>query len=528
MKGDELDRVTRAQIRNLEERSALWVAKHLVMAGRLLDIDPELAFQHALAASRRGGRLAAVREAVGLTAYGAGHYGEALREFRTFRRISGSNVHLPVMADCERGLGRPDRALDLARSEEAESLDAAGKAELAMVVSGARSDLGQLDAAVAALEIPQLDLHRAFSFTPRLFRAYAEALDAAGRASESEKWRRQARVAEKALGLDDDLEPDIIDLGEDDEPAPSAVPKVAEVLGAPTAAPAPADEPVSDLSAVEDRADSEQLPVGPSDDAATVTDEDEDRHEGPGEPEDASKQAEESADAPPTVGVQTVVALTDDATEEPAVVDEPSTEDAGTAEGEPALEGVPAGKDAGPAQDELTAAGPAPVDSIPAGESAASPQPLQAEMLFSMDGPGAADLAPSAAQAAETAGTVEIVETAAGTEATEGAKAPRGTKSAKDGKNTKSAGDAKVTGGAKGPKEAKATKGAKSSKEAKGAKAPKEAKAPKAPKEAKATKASKADGSMTAAASSVEFSAASGRTPSETLSEAPSGDALDD
>ncbi|WP_225437349.1 hypothetical protein [Arthrobacter sedimenti] len=151
VKGDELDRVTRAQVRNLEERSAEWVAKHLVMAGRLIDFEPELAFQHALAASRRGGRLAAVREAVGLTAYAAGHYGEALREFRTFRRISGSNVHLPVMADCERGLGRPDRALDLARSEEAESLDAAGKAELAMVVSGARADLGQLDAAVAAL-----------------------------------------------------------------------------------------------------------------------------------------------------------------------------------------------------------------------------------------------------------------------------------------------------------------------------------------------------------------------------------------
>ncbi|WP_253904159.1 hypothetical protein [Arthrobacter sp. Br18] len=231
VKGDELDRVTRAQIRNLEERSALWVAKHLVMAGRLIDDDPELAFQHALAASRRGGRLAAVREAVGLTAYAAGHYGEALREFRTFRRISGSNVHLPVMADCERGLGRPDRALDLARGEEAETLDAAGKAELAMVVSGARADLGQLDASLAALEIPQLDLHRAFSFTPRLFRVYAAALDAVGRTSESGTWRNQARVAESALGLDDPTEPDIIDLGEDDDVAPVSVPRVAEVMG---------------------------------------------------------------------------------------------------------------------------------------------------------------------------------------------------------------------------------------------------------------------------------------------------------
>ncbi|WP_240689783.1 hypothetical protein [Arthrobacter sp. PAMC25564] len=187
------------------------------MAGRLIDEEPELAFQHALAASRRGGRLAAVREAVGLTAYAAGHYGEALREFRTYRRISGSNMHLPVMADCERGLGRPDRALDMARSEEAKDLDAPGKVELAIVAAGARTDLGQLDAAVVELEIPQLDINRAFSYSPRLFRAYADALTAAGRAAEAGKWQRQAGVAENALGIDVSEEPDIIDLGWDEE-----------------------------------------------------------------------------------------------------------------------------------------------------------------------------------------------------------------------------------------------------------------------------------------------------------------------
>ncbi|WP_307076722.1 hypothetical protein [Arthrobacter pascens] len=193
------------------------MARHLVMAGRLIDDEPELAFQHALAASRRGGRLAAVREAVGLTAYAAGHYGEALREFRTYRRISGSNVHLPVMADCERGLGRPDRALDVVRSEEAKDLDAPGKAELAIVAAGARTDLGQLDAAVAELEITQLDINRAFSYSPRLFRAYANALSAVGREAEAAKWQKQAVVAENALGLGVDEEPDIVDLGWDEE-----------------------------------------------------------------------------------------------------------------------------------------------------------------------------------------------------------------------------------------------------------------------------------------------------------------------
>ncbi|WP_426225640.1 hypothetical protein [Pseudarthrobacter sp. DSP2-3-2b1] len=215
--GKELDRATQHQIKTLEDNSAEWVARHLVMAGRLIDDEPELAFQHALAASRRGGRLAAVREAVGLTAYAAGHYGEALREFRTYRRISGSNVHLPVMADCERGLGRPDRALDVVRSEEAKDLDAPGKAELAIVAAGARTDLGQLDAAVAELEIPQLDINRAFSYSPRLFRAYADALAGVGRGEEAKKWQKQAVVAENALGLGVDEEPDIVDLGWDEE-----------------------------------------------------------------------------------------------------------------------------------------------------------------------------------------------------------------------------------------------------------------------------------------------------------------------
>jgi tetratricopeptide (TPR) repeat protein len=205
-----------AQLRTLESRNAEWVAKHLVMAGRLIDIDPEAAFAHALAASRRGGRIGAVREAVGMTAYAAGRYDDALREFRTFRRITGSSIHLPHMADCERGLGRPEKALELTRSDERNMLDTADKVELAIVASGARRDMGDLAGAVEELEIPQLDINRAFSFSPRLFEAYADALTAAGRADEAAKWYRQIGVAESALGVGEFAEPDILDFGEDE------------------------------------------------------------------------------------------------------------------------------------------------------------------------------------------------------------------------------------------------------------------------------------------------------------------------
>ncbi|WP_235861684.1 ICP22 family protein [Tersicoccus phoenicis] len=208
--------MVRAQLRTLESTNAEWVAKHLVMAGRYLDVDPALAFAHALAASRRGGRIAAVREAVGITAYEAGDFAEALRELRTFRRISGSNEHLALMADCERGLGRPEKAIELAGSVDVGSFDAATRVEVAMVVSGAYADLGRSEEALATLEIPQLDINRAFSFSPRLFLAYADALDAVGRTGESERWRLQSERAEQALGVGDFAEPDIIDLGEDE------------------------------------------------------------------------------------------------------------------------------------------------------------------------------------------------------------------------------------------------------------------------------------------------------------------------
>lgn len=216
--GAELDGSIRAQLRTLETRNGEWVAKHLVMAGRLIDEEPELAFQHALAASRRGGRLAAVREAVGLTAYAAGRYDEALRELRTFRRISGSHVHLPLMADSERGLGRPDRALELAHSDDAAHLDPAGRVELAIVAAGARGDQGQWQAAEAELRLPQLDRNRAFSFSPRLFRAYADVLERLGQSAEAVSWRRQAALAEQLLGFGEE-EPEILDVL-DDQPEP--------------------------------------------------------------------------------------------------------------------------------------------------------------------------------------------------------------------------------------------------------------------------------------------------------------------
>ena len=156
MEFSELPRDVRGALRGLSKDNAHDVGRHLIMVARLLDADPELAYEHAQEAVRRAGRIDVVREAAGIAAYRTGRYAEALRELRTVRRLNGSSEHLPLMADCERGLGRSARALDLAASDEANTLYPDGRAELAMVASGARLDLDEVEAAGATLDM--LDL----------------------------------------------------------------------------------------------------------------------------------------------------------------------------------------------------------------------------------------------------------------------------------------------------------------------------------------------------------------------------------
>src|SRR5699024_698915 len=116
----DLDKAARRELLTLSKENAEGVARHLVAAAEFLaneDLDRALA--HAEHASRRAGRVAVVREVLGLVYYRRAEWAAALREFRTARRLSGSQHLLPHMADAERGLGRPDRAIELAHSEDA-------------------------------------------------------------------------------------------------------------------------------------------------------------------------------------------------------------------------------------------------------------------------------------------------------------------------------------------------------------------------------------------------------------------------
>ncbi len=217
----DLDRAARAPLRTLSKENANQVGRHLVMVGRLLDVDPELAYEHAQAAVRSGGRVDVVREAAGLAAYRTGRYAEALRELRTVRRLNGSSEHLAIMADCERGLERPERAIALAQTPEAETLPADARVELAIVVSGARLDLGEPEAAVAALGTAEVRAATG-ALAVRVAVARATALEAAGRVSEAEG--ELARFTPEQLAeatgegaQDEDDEVVVFDLADDDE-----------------------------------------------------------------------------------------------------------------------------------------------------------------------------------------------------------------------------------------------------------------------------------------------------------------------
>jgi len=201
----DLDRAARAELRSLPESLAEKVARHLVAAGRLLDDDPEGARAHAWYARRLAPRLAVVREAAGVTAYAAGDYAAALAELRAVRRMTGDPSGLPIMADCERGLGRPERALALTRDPDVKKLDAAAKVELGIVASGARRDRGEYDAAVVALQGPALDSETLQPWTARLWYAYAAALEDAGRTDDARRW------FESVAAIDDAGETDAAD-----------------------------------------------------------------------------------------------------------------------------------------------------------------------------------------------------------------------------------------------------------------------------------------------------------------------------
>lgn len=200
--GRELDRNLASQLKSLPEKLANRVARHLVAADRFIDTDPKTAYQHTLAARSRAGRLAVVREAVGEAAYAAGEYAEALAELRAAKRMNGAHDYVAIMADCERALKRPDRALRLIQNAPKDALASPLRAELTIVEAGARRDRGELDAALRTLENAPLMSSSRKPWVARLRYAYADALVEAERLEEALTWFHRAEAVDSEQATD--------------------------------------------------------------------------------------------------------------------------------------------------------------------------------------------------------------------------------------------------------------------------------------------------------------------------------------
>jgi hypothetical protein len=94
-------------------------------------------------------------------------------------------------------LGRPAKGLAAATDVDRSKLPVGVRINLAIALSGARLDLGQVDLAKQELEIPELSPKTVFEQSPLLFRSYAEVLRELGQ--DGTKWEELAERAEKAL-----------------------------------------------------------------------------------------------------------------------------------------------------------------------------------------------------------------------------------------------------------------------------------------------------------------------------------------
>jgi len=341
---DQLDPEARAELRTLPGDLAEAVARQLIAAS--LAEDPEQAYRHAQAARQLAARVGVVRESVGIAAYRAGHWAEALAELRAARRLTGRSAYLPMMADSERALGRLDRALDLVTGPQAEEADRATRIELKIVESGIRRDQGLPGAAVVALQIPELTDGRQRRGSARLYYAYADALLDAGRDDEAREWFARAAGADTQGETDADERFDELDqlaiedlqVGDDDEDGEDfGLEDYADLAGEP-------DDDLAGDSAVEDPADAVEDPAAGNSSAGNSS-EGNSEDDGPGGEDGTARPGKAgSTRAQPSPFEIRYLSASDPG--DPGADDEDSADDGSQTAGDPSLDSPAAGGEA--------------------------------------------------------------------------------------------------------------------------------------------------------------------------------------
>ena len=170
--------------------SAPRVKKQITEAAEALEAgEYERAIEPLLEAKTKAPRSVFVRELLGLAYHHLERWKDAARELAAYKRMSDRHNRDPELADCERALGRPQKALDILADVTAHDLDDDVLSEGLIVAAGALGDLGRRADAVEMLERGPLRPSGAVEpFHLRLWYALADALEGAGRRADARAW----------------------------------------------------------------------------------------------------------------------------------------------------------------------------------------------------------------------------------------------------------------------------------------------------------------------------------------------------
>ena len=175
----------RERLRGLSKEHAENIGLHILAAYTLEERDPELALEHAKWVAHQASRIDFARETLAFVAYRQGDYKLALREFRTAFRMNGFLDYLPFIADCERGMGEPKKAIETAMGDDAKYLRGESKAEMFLVYAGALGDLELWDKAIEIVHTLGRSKGLAGEYRMRAVQAEQYFLEQAGRSDEA-------------------------------------------------------------------------------------------------------------------------------------------------------------------------------------------------------------------------------------------------------------------------------------------------------------------------------------------------------
>ncbi len=175
----------RERLRGLSKEHAENIGLHILAAYTLEERDPELALEHAKWVAHQASRIDFARETLAFVSYRQGDYKLALREFRTAFRMNGFLDYLPFIADCERGMGEPKKAIETAMSDDAKYLRGESKAEMFLVYAGALGDLELWDKAIEIVHTLGRSKGLAGEYRMRAVQAEQYFLEQAGRSDEA-------------------------------------------------------------------------------------------------------------------------------------------------------------------------------------------------------------------------------------------------------------------------------------------------------------------------------------------------------